>query len=98
MKVRINVTKNDILEGCQHDANECAVARTIGQRCRSSVNVTVTRDTIGLLKGNLYKGIETSETAEQFITKFDAATDVKRLKPIRFTLDIPKKFLRSTLS
>jgi hypothetical protein len=98
MRVRVEVTRDDIDRGVRRNAKKCPVARAVRRQLIRGCRVFVT-GTLIISKGTsvLYeKPIELPQQASRFIAKFDETrmkADRKKLKPFVAILDIPEKYL-----
>lgn len=90
MKVEIRVTQKDIDNGVIDNCDACAVARAIRRRVLPSVSASVTGDLLHLRTVEDHDAACLPEEAKAFIRAFDRNMVVS---PLRFTLDIPAKFL-----
>lgn len=93
--ITINVTKRDIENSKTERCTECPVALAINRRLKKKHWCAVLRDC-----GNLWCGAVSRQVLQrfvwpdkvrQFIKDFDALESVN---PIRFKLDITKKYLK----
>lgn len=88
MRVRIEVTQNDIRKGKRGSCFNCPIARAV-KRATGCKDVDVDSDgTISLENGEVV--IPSSIKRERFIEKFD---DKEKVSPIVFLVNIPKSVL-----
>lgn len=92
MKVTISVTNKDIAEGCSGEASNCPVAKAGNRVLSSSFKCVVFVDFVIVPFGQpSCWDIRLPPKARNFIRDFDHNVPVK---PFRFQLDIPAKYLK----
>lgn len=89
MRVKINVTKDDIKQGIQKDSESCAIAlrvkKLVKKQYRDNVSV------INPIKIGNYMSCG-NEKMDKFIHDFDTLPKEK-VKPVSFVVDLPMKYL-----
>lgn len=92
MKIRIVVTKKDIIAGVQANCNECPVALAIKRRIKPGLYVEVRASGIDISDVHIVNSISTYG----FISGFDNCPQEYRdtLKPIRFMIELPINYLK----
>jgi hypothetical protein len=95
MRIKVDVTANDIRLGKRKDACSCPVARGIGRALRG-LGVEVQSVSAGWqsLEVNDFEFADTPVKASRFIETFDAAGR-KAVKPFSFTLNVRKSILEA---
>ena len=92
MKIRIYVTKKDILTGVKANCNHCPVALALKRRIKSDLYVEVKASCINI--SDVY--ILNDLNVYQFINYFDGCPrkNMDTIKPIRFMIEIPSDYLK----
>lgn len=89
MRVKINVTKDDIKQGIQQDSESCAIALRVKKLVKKQY-----RDDVSVINpieiGNYISC--GNKKMEKFIYDFDTLPKEK-VKPVSFVVDLPKKYL-----
>jgi hypothetical protein len=83
MRVRVEVTKNDIRRGRRCDSCHCPIARAV-RRAVKGQGIMVHHN------GSIDIGVPPSQKRERFIEKFDSYEPVE---PIVFLMNAPKSVL-----
>ena len=92
MRVTISVTNRDIERGCRSECCSCPIALAINRRLKEQYNAHVNRTFLRLFKKHAVNwGTVLPIRVMTFVDQFD---DCKAVKPFRFQVDIPKKYLR----
>lgn len=90
MRVRVEVTQNDIRKGRRGDCANCPIARAVKRVTRVQNALVEDDGTISFSKRDNIVIIPASEKRERFISKFDAG---EKVEPIVFLMNIPKSVL-----
>lgn len=96
MKIRINVTKNDIVNGKKSTCHYCPHALAIQRRVKAPYYVNVFVDEIYIQHSQdepIEYRILIPDRIQDWIWDFDNSMLVK---PTSYTLDIPDKYLKTT--
>lgn len=92
MRVTISVTKRDIERGCRSECCSCPVARAINRRLKETYKTHVSVSYLRVFKRHSVNwGTLLPIRVMTFVDQFD---DSKAVNPFRFSIDIPKKYLR----
>lgn len=91
MKVKIEVTKEDIKNGTPQDAGKCPIALAAKRKVKNMGWVIADRLYIDGYPEGEEKFIDMPKKCEAFIDKFDM---VKPVKPFSFTLNVPLEFIK----
>ncbi len=89
MKVTINVTQEDIKQGCSGNARNCPVARAIVRALNLTLGrVSVSNNLFIYMKDDVHHlgAMRTPDSVLQFIARFDTGCAVE---PFSFELEIP---------
>ena len=89
MRVRVEVTKNDIRRGRCGDCSNCPIARAV-KRATKIQNVNVDEDSISISNDGQSLYIDSSQKCTRFVQKFDSG---EKVKPIVFLINVPKAIL-----
>lgn len=91
-KIRIHVTKEDILNGVRANYNKCPVALAIKRRIKPDLYVEVRASGIDIGDVHIVNSINTYG----FISRFDNCPREYRdsITPIRFMIEIPSGFVK----
>lgn len=91
MKLKINVTKTDILKGKQcetgYSSNSCPVYQALKRRGVKILSVATTNFSLK----STYERFPLPDKARDFISEFDWQ---QRVNPFSFEIDIPAKFIK----
>lgn len=90
MRVKIEVTQDDIEKGRRRGSQTCPVARAIKRRLKAGIKAAV-YGRAGFVKGWLRHMSDMPGKTQRFVADFDSKRPVK---PFTFTLNIPKEYLR----
>lgn len=92
-RVLIAVTQRDIDESDPADPFSCPVACAVRRRIDSSAYIVTVVDSVRFRRPDSRRCYRSrlSAAVDKWITRFD---DDKPVKPIRFYLNIPKKYLK----
>ncbi len=91
MRLRIKVTKNDIMRGTREDALSCPIARAC-KRLGYAPDVTEEEIEITCKETGRKYLAETPDVASDFINNFDDSNNLKRVfKPFEFTINAKLK-------
>lgn len=95
MKVKIEVTKDDIKNGKLDHSSKCPVALAMKRKIKNMVWVFseefYLKDYMGF-----YKSYDMPKKTGDRITKFDGAKDknTKNMTPFSFVVNVPEKFVK----
>lgn len=94
--VTVEVTKNDIKEGVRMEPRKCVVARAAKRVLKKGTKLSVDGDflNLGEFGADDRAEVPLTKTARRFIRRFDDGAKRSALKPFKFTLRLPKAFVR----